>query len=209
MNLSDPLGTLLATNDAKVLRVLSRLEAPISGRHVHRLSGDVSYSGIRLALERLARTGLVVATPLAHAVMYSVNRQHLLWPPVRSMLESKTRLATQIRDHLSTEVDDALTDLALSFYGSVARADSSEQSDIDLVVVYVDERQRDTCREAVGRLLDEIETWTGNSAQLYDITRKELEDMVAANDPIVDSWVTESDAIVGPEMAALCREVLG
>jgi predicted nucleotidyltransferase len=211
MDLSNPLGSLLPSNEARVLRVLARLEAPISGRQVHALAGEGSYSGIRLALERLSASGLVHSVVTPSSTNYSINRRHLLCSPVLEALDSRSRLLRLIQEHLGfVPTSDAKPgDLSLSLYGSVARGDSHDSSDIDIVVIYRDDDQKRQQGEDIDALLPLIELWTGSPAQLYDVTRSELKSMVMTKDPIIDSWFADSVTVVGPSVSELTTGIRG
>lgn len=199
MDLSNPLASLLPINDSLVIRVLARLESPATGRQVHKLAGEASYSGIRLSLGRLTKTGLLTARRLDHAILYSVNREHLLWGPVEDIIDSRAKLVRMIRTALNLPG----ASVSVSFYGSVAREDSTASSDIDIALVYDDTAQRLELKESVDSLSEKVETWTGNACQVYDVTRDELRSMVRAEDPIVASWKGEAVTFIGPNLQAL------
>lgn len=208
MDLSNPLASIMPANDALVFRVLARLESPVSGRQVHKLAGYSSYSGVRLALERLTTTGIVHAQRLEHATLFSINRDHLLWPCLDEIMVSRLQLMRMIRGYLNYPVEFASPDgqLSVSFYGSVARCDSSQSSDVDLAVVYATTDLRRELKSTVLQVADQIELWTGNPCQMYDITRTELKHMVTVEDPLVASWSQDAVAILGPSMQTLIRD---
>jgi len=208
MDLSNPLGSLLPANEARALRVLARLESPISGRQVHALAGEGSYSGMRLALERLCVSGLVEGNPSSSSTNYAINRDHLLWQPIKDILESRSRLFRNIRNHLTNSPEDDAEQLTLSvsLYGSVARGDSGAASDVDLAVVYENEMQKAQEQMAVDTLVRQIERWTSSAVQLYDVTRAELAAMARSQDPIINSWVADSVTVMGPSISTLIAQ---
>jgi predicted nucleotidyltransferase len=206
MNLSDPLSTLFRGNDAAVLRVMSRFDDEATGRRIQQLA-DGSYSSIRLALGRLSATGLITARVLDHATLYSLNREHLLWPAVAKIIESRQALVERIRHHLRDDEDtkDAPAGLSVSFFGSVARHESTLFSDIDLAVIYVDDDQHREKSDRIAALSENVHEWTGNDVQIFDITRDELLAMSHRHDPLVHSWVMDAETIIGPNVQELVR----
>jgi predicted nucleotidyltransferase len=211
VNLTNPFESILPANDAAVFRTLSRLEAPISGRQAHKLIGSTaSYSGVRLALARLAAVGLLTVTREDYATLYSLNREHLLLEPLTAIMATRETLVRRIRDHfnLETDIRDATTELSISFFGSVATNESSAGSDIDLAIVYENDRDREARQGTVSDLVEKLESWTGNAVDLYDITRDELSKMVEHKDPLIGSWGMSSEPIIGPSLPELIRRGL-
>ena len=195
MDLSSPLSSLLKRTDAAALRVLAEVGEPISGRQVARLAAQSTAANIRLSLLRLTEVGLVSAAPRMDAVMYEANRDHLLWPAVEVALDSEAELIRRIRG-LIKEGNFQYTSVVL--YGSVARGDSDAESDIDLLVVQ--SRGGTLRRTFVDLLRRDVERWTGNRAQILDLSPHELRRMSEARDPIVSSWLDEGRLIVGDDL---------
>lgn len=208
MNLSNPLADVMSDNDALVVQALARLEQPVSGRHVHRLAAPASYSGVRLALERLRLIGLVFESQFAHAKFYRINRDHLYWAAIDRILSARSELALRVREHFDVSTIDVDTStLSINIFGSVGRGDSTAHSDIDLAVIYENEQQRLQSKAAVEALTYAMEQWTGNEVQLYDVTQDEFRLMIRASDPLVDQWVLNSFPILGPSIPSLHQSV--
>ncbi|MBG6060038.1 putative nucleotidyltransferase [Cryobacterium sp. MP_M5] len=87
--------------------------------------------------------------------------------------------------------------VTVALYGSVARGDSTKTSDVDLLVVFPDEVALDDRDEFVTGLRDNVQLWTGNDAQIYDLTESSLTRQKEDGDPIVDSWASEGIVVFG------------
>ncbi len=192
MDLSLPLTAISRRTDAAALQVLAAAGEPLTGRQVARLANESTPSNIRLSLLRLADVGLVIAAPRQDAVLYSANRDHLVWPAVASILNVREELVSRIR---------ALTDKHASFgttvilYGSVARRESDADSDVDLLVIQMESAiNRDAYLD---RLRDHVRKWTGNRVQIFDVTPQELRRMWRSKDPIVDAWRSDGRHVTG------------
>ena len=84
MDLSNPVKAIIPSLEGEVYRVLARTTTPLSAVTVARLAEGGSTPGIRLALARLARQGTVIALPSGSSILYTANREHLLWFAIES-----------------------------------------------------------------------------------------------------------------------------
>jgi predicted nucleotidyltransferase len=190
---------LLGDTEAATLRVLARVHEPISGRELARRA-ETSPSTTRRVLERLQQAGLVHARPSSHALLYTANREHVLWEPVDALLTGLTRL----EDELSSVVDERTHQTAtLAVFGSVARGEAIAASDLDLVLVLADETAGDEREALVDELTDLIERRTGNPAQVLALTRRQLRNMVVHADPLIDSLTRDARTLTGTPLETL------
>ena len=173
MNLSEPLEGLASPVEAVVLRVIARAATGFSGRQVHRLAGTSSTSSVHRALGTLVEVGLVTANRQPPSIIYQANRKHVLWPAVESGLAARDRFFKSFRKFCEKELPEELS-LTVVLFGSVARRESSAQSDVDLFLVYPDEINPDAEADFSYQITSEIELLSGNAAQLYAINQSEL-----------------------------------
>jgi len=192
MDLSAPLTALSRRTDAATLQVLASAGEPLTGRQVARLAGESTPSNIRLALLRLVDVGLVTSAPRQDAVLYTANREHLVWPAVVSALGVREELTRRIRVMTEKHASFGTT---VMLYGSVARGDSDAESDVDLLVVQLPTAAN---RDAyLDFLRGDVRKWTGNTAQIFDATPDEVRRMSRSKDPLVDAWLAEGVHIAG------------
>ncbi|PJI93648.1 nucleotidyltransferase domain-containing protein [Luteimicrobium subarcticum] len=203
MDLTHPIATVIPSLDGRVLAVLSRTTRPMAGRQIARLLPDASLRGVQLALERLERQGLVLAEPFAHAVMFSANRRHLLWPAIERLVEAAASTPTQLRrlvQHTVQSFDPELAPrLSIALYGSAARQAATPDSDIDVLIV---EPAPASARvdDLVAHLAEEVRLATGNDCNVYLTTRERLDEMVRERDPIIASWLEDAEMVTGPDV---------
>src|SRR5690606_1274747 len=127
----------------------ARADAEFTPATVQRLSGRHSVDGVRKALNRLAEHGVVTARAAGRAMLYSLNRDHLLAPSIIEMAESARELANRIAAHVDGwSVEPVL----VAVFGSAAGGEMRTDSDIDLLVVRSDhtDPDSDTWRSQVG-----------------------------------------------------------
>ena len=88
-------------------------------------------------------------------------------------------------------------------FGSFARGTAHADSDIDVLLVRPEtltEREEDLWLDQVDGLDRAIKAWTGNSAQVIDLTPATLGQMARKNDPLVDSWRAEGIHLYGERL---------
>jgi predicted nucleotidyltransferase len=169
-----PLRAVTPTLDGDVLAVLAGAEEEFTGRQVHRLVRHGSERGVRNALDRLARQGVVSTRGAGRANLYSLNREHLAAPWVQGLAGMRSQLVQRLGEAVETW---EIPPVVAVMFGSVARGDASEDSDLDLLVVRpancaadlpVWERQLAELEEAATR-------WTGNDTRILEFGAQELQ----------------------------------
>ena len=207
MDLAHPVRSAVPSLDGSVLIALAGLATPVSGREITRLVGKTAHAGVLRVLTRLAAEAVLHAERRTNAVYYSANREHLAWPAVEVLANLRRELLHRITQHVrrwSVPVE------TVAVFGSLARGEGGSDSDIDLLLVRADglgdehARQWDTQADA---LVTAVEAWTGNRAQLYDISVGEFRAHVDAGEPIVQSWRRDAITLVGRDVNALLRSV--
>ena len=194
MDLSAPLASFMNGLDAVALHVVARAGAELTGRQVARLAGTGTPANIRLSLLRLVDIGLVISVPAPHATMFSANRSHILWPAVEVTMNARQELNRRIASFAAISAPEGVT---VALYGSVARGDSTNTSDVDLLVVFPDTVTLDARDDFVTGLRDSVQLWTGNDAQVYDLTTSTLTEQREEGNPIIKNWTADGVVVFG------------
>lgn len=202
MDLSLPLRTLAPSLDSDVLAVLAGTESSLGATQVARLAARGSRQGVSVVLDRLVDHGLVLAQPTNKGYSYSLNRDHLLVPPLIAVLDMRRR----VLDLLTELVRDLQPEpLHVGVFGSFARGDAGPQSDIDLLVVIAPDRDRHDerwvaqLREASDRAL----AATGNRLEPLVVTAASLRESRAIEEPLVGALLSESIRLAGKPLTAV------
>ncbi len=201
MNLSEPLDGLTTEVEAAVLRVLARADTGFSGRQVHTLAGVGSTSSVHRALTGLVKVGVVVAEPRPPSIIYRINRVHVLWTVIESGLCARTRVFDNI-DQFCTESFPRELGLTVLVYGSVARRDSTLESDVDLFVAYPDGFDPEARADLSYQLAQHVERLTGNETQVYSLERSELAERLVDKDAFLTNVLTDGILIHGAPLVA-------
>jgi len=116
---------------AEVFRHLFGLNAiELHMRELERRSG-CAIGTIQTELKKLGRLGLVTSRRDGNRLYYRANREHPLYPDLRSMVIKTVGLVDTLKSAL---VADEAIRVAFVF-GSFARAEEKASSDIDLMVI--------------------------------------------------------------------------
>lgn len=156
--------------------VLAGTTGQMTGRQVARLVRRGSQPAVNAALDRLVSQGLVTRAPAPPAYLYAVNREHLAYPAVEALASMRTELISRLRAALSAW---ETSPVHASLFGSAARGDGDERSDIDIFLV----RPRSVAEDDEGwqRQTDElsaaVEAWTGNPVSLIEFSDDRVADM--------------------------------
>lgn len=177
---------MIPSLDGVVLEALAGTTAPLNLSTVHKLAGRGSISGVRRVLLRLVGTGLVHDVPGG----YVLNRDHLAAPAVERLSQLWGEFFDRTRRHVAGWAEPPRL---VGLFGSAARRDGYEGSDIDVVVV------SDAARtsEQAAELAAAMERWTGNPTHVVTVTSKDLRRMWRAREPLLAEWERDVVVIVG------------
>jgi len=186
VDVSNPISSVIPSLDGAVLSALAGTTAPLNLSTVHKVAGRGSLSGVRRVLGRLVGTGIVAEVPGG----YLLNRKHVAIPAVEALANLWGEVVDRIRRH----VDEwPHAPLLVGVYGSAARRDGDEESDIDLVVASDDPEASDRAAD----LAASVERWTGNATHVVTVSLKDLRRMRRARESILAEWERDLVVIVG------------
>jgi predicted nucleotidyltransferase len=172
MDLSRPLKVVTPTLDGDVLGVLAGGDAALTGREIQRRVG-ASQDGVRGALDRLTRQGVVRRERAGRANLYRLNRQHLAAPWIEGLASLRLQLIERLRDTIRSW---ELEPIAAVLFGSAARGEAGRESDLDILVVRPSDCLPDdpTWREQLMSLETSAAAWTGNDVRLLEYGEAEV-----------------------------------
>lgn len=207
MDLAHPWRPLLADGTAAVLSALSYTQTSLTGRTVSAVTG-LSQNGARKSLIQLVDQGVVTTERAGSAVLYRLNRSHVLTDHLLAIVNAGAEVQNRLREAIEAW---PLAPLHVGLFGSVARADTRAESDIDLLVVRPPDLVYDSpaWRRQLNDLATDVHDWTGQFVSWLEFSHDEL--IVAATDaePIVGKWQRDAVWIAGATLAATLQPHIG
>ena len=155
---------------------------------------EQSFGTVHPSLKSLVDTRMVLVRKIGKSKLYSINTRHILYGRIRELiLEERTGYLT-----VAKEFSDGLKKTNVKniiLFGSVARGDFSERSDIDILIVYSRKKPEDDVIERVEALLDKYDIVI---VPVY-LSTKEARDRLRKSDPFIlnvldEGRVLHSDA---------------
>lgn len=168
-----PFLLVTPTLDGDVLAVLARGEVELSGGELARHVGHGSTEGIRRAADRLVGQGAVLRRAAGGAHLYRLNREHLAAPYIEGLASLRGELIDRFRSAL---VGWSQPPIVAMLFGSVARAEATSESDLDLLVVRPSAVDADdeVWRTQLHELERSATAWTGNDSRVVEYAEDEL-----------------------------------
>lgn len=136
MRYRHPLDALLfSTTATRVLRALLRGgPQPLTGREVARRAGTPPHRTTE-ALESFRKEGVARMEVARRAYRWSVNEHHPLVGPARVLFAAEASAQQEQRDKIRRVLSSATGVRKAVIFGSAARGEEREGSDLDLLVV--------------------------------------------------------------------------
>jgi predicted nucleotidyltransferase len=195
MDFGDPVEALIPGVHGRVLSVLARAEAELTMRAVAELAG-VSANQATVVLNRLVHLGLVERRNVGAAGLVRLIRDNEAARAVLTLEDLQrgvlTRLTVEARKIRPAPA-------CLMMFGSFARGEAHENSDIDVLAVPPPEAQGDDGRwtVALGRWTDQAARIAGNPVNLLEATMEELPRLIRREREPWRTIVEEGVVLIG------------
>lgn len=173
-----------------VLAVLLRTGEPLTGRQIHGMVSDEhSLWSVQEALKALTGLGLVTSRTVGRAGIHQVNEAHASVAPLRALLDPLAALRAAVSEVVDPDVE------AVLLFGSIARGEATEASDVDLAVI--------AAAGWSGRveLEDVVQARLGNECDVLVFTPAEFVERAQGAEPVVADIVRDGVALVGRKPA--------
>ncbi len=184
MQLNRPFLVITPTVDGDVLAALATANSAFTGRGLHQLIGRYSAEGVRRALERLARQGIVQVAVAGPSKLYSLNRDHLAAPHIIALARLREDFLDLLRERFADwDVQPAYAAL----FGSAADREMRTDSDIDVFIVRPQSVAADDggWADQIHGLARDGSMWTGNDLRVFEMSEADAKLGVAEDEQVL------------------------
>ncbi len=155
-----------------ILRVLFNSPQPLSGRQVGELSG-YTHKGAIHALKSLVELGAVKQRRVGKAYQYSLSKdsifvEKIITPCIMAEASLFDDLKGEITAHFSNDT------ISLVLYGSVARGEEKNGSDIDVLAIVKDETKKREVEDKTASKVPHFNTRFKGLLSLHCFTLNEI-----------------------------------
>lgn len=206
MDVSLPIRSVSPLLEGDVLAVLAATTQPMTGRRVASLTAGRSQKAVQRALSRLVGHGVVRASVHGSGTLYWANRDHLAWPAIQCLTDLSALLDLRIKEEVTAW---AIAPTSVAMFGSGARRDGDENSDIDILIVEPDViPDLDLWERQFDNLAGSIERWTGNRVQTLSTNRDGIRTYVRRGERIVQGWISDARTLAGEDISTLVQGIV-
>ncbi len=160
MKINQPLDQLFA-NEARsqILRTLFKFPGEFTGRHIARLC-HLPHATARLNLIAFEESNMLNVKHIGKSKVYSLNANNVLYQPLAALFEAEQAVKQELEQKLN---DTLLSDVAIrnalahaSLYGIVVKGDERPCSDIDVLLIFKREIDKNHLDQILEPLEDDI-----------------------------------------------------
>jgi predicted nucleotidyltransferase len=191
----NPVEALIPGVQGRVLTVLARTQAELTMRSVAELAG-VSANQATVVLNRLVRLGLVERRNVGAAALVRLVRENEAARSVLSLVDLRQGVLARF-EREARKIRPAPTCLAV--FGSFARGEAHENSDVDVLAVPPTDAHSDGGHwtAALGQWSDRAARIAGNPVNLLEATVEELPRLVRREQAPWRTIVEEGVVLIG------------
>lgn len=190
MELHRPLATITPTLDGDVLTVLAQHDVTFTTGQMHRILTQHSEEGIRKVLRRLTGQGIVLSERIGNAFVYRFNNEHLAARHITELARLREIFLARLEDLLQKW---QAPPLYAAVFGSAARGQMTDSSDIDVLLVRPDDVEDAAWDDQVDDLAATVSRWLGNDTRVLEFTENE----VTENEPVLEDVLREGLTVAG------------
>jgi len=198
MVLNEVLGS---RSKVAILRVLTPLRAPLTGREIARRVGIAHYAGQR-SLTALTQLGVLKAWPGGRDTLYELDRsRRLVTEALVPLFQYEAAGTARLEDRLKA-IGEELAPRVVSvvLYGSVARGEDTAHSDVDVLFIIRHSKDKSRLHEAVVEEKTTLEHEFGVALSPLILSMAELKDRMRRGDRLPTTMAREGQTLFGRPM---------
>ncbi len=199
MRLQHPFEVVTPSLDGDVLSVLAGADDWFAVTTINAMNPERSDEGIRKTLKRLVSVGIVEELSAGRAHLYRLNRDHLGAEPIVQLATLKQQFYSRLRKDMS---DWDISPVFASIFGSAARDQMSQESDVDLFVIQPDGSPSGEWDSQVHDLTSQASRWIGAEVHPLLFTETEIR-RLGRTEPVFEFIANEGIPVFGERQTFL------
>jgi Nucleotidyltransferase domain. len=140
---------------------------------------------VQEALRVWVQLGIVETRSVGRATLHSLNAAHAAIAPLRVLADPVALLIAAIGEHVDPSVQ------AVILYGSIARGQAKQDSDIDLAVIAT------STWDQRAEMQDTVRSRLGNDCDVLAFTAARFRRLSASGEPVVADILRDGVALIG------------
>jgi predicted nucleotidyltransferase len=176
----------------KILRLLlNNIEQEYCLDDITKYTG-VSCGTIYPSLKELLEARVITQRKVGRSLLYTINKNHILFPQIKELIQLEKKSLRIVAEQFVASLDKKGI-VAIILFGSVARAEFNEKSDIDILIVY----RHKKIKEEVELLVDKfLEIYDVHVVPLY-LTKPEVLERIERFDNFLITLINEGQLLYG------------
>lgn len=203
MLLNNPLDDILGQiSKVKILRFLINSQAQLNGREIAKNVG-LSHVKAHTALKELAGHGLINMRSVGNSLVYWLNEEHFLIKEViRPAFEKENGAFGYIIRIILKEIKPPRP-LSIILFGSFAKGSPSADSDIDIMIVYPHQKNKELIAKELSEAEKKITSLFGNHLSVALFKIEEFQRKLKKKDNFINEVIRTGKVIYGKNISEL------
>ena len=155
-------------------------------------STGISCGTIYPSLTELLETRIVLQRKVGRSLLYTVNKNHILFHKIKELIDFEKKSLQIVVEEFASSIPKKNIK-AIVLFGSVARGEFTEKSDIDVLIVYKNKNLKKEFYYLIDKLLD---TYDVHIIPVF-LTEKEIQERIKIFDNFIINLINEGRLLYG------------
>jgi predicted nucleotidyltransferase len=194
-----PVEAVIPGVQGRILGVLGRTTAELNLRTIARLA-EVSPAQVSRVLPSLVDLGVVDRREAPPSALFRLNDSHMVTAWVRELADARAAVLDRMAD---AAAQWAPAPVSVVVFGSFARGEATEASDIDVVAVRPDGITDDRWFEPLETWRSDVRNYSGNAVEVISVDRREASASLRGRKPLWREVVHDGVVVFGASLDEL------
>ena len=161
---------------------------------IAKLTG-LSCGTIYPSLKELLETRIILQRKVGRSILYTVNKNHIMYKKIKELIDFEKNSLKTIAEEFSSSISKKNIK-SIVLFGSAARKDFTEKSDIDILIIYKKKKNKEETNHLIEKLLDRYDV---HIVPIY-LTEKDVHERIKSFDNFIINLINEGQLLYGEAM---------